>query len=61
MERRTLGHQGLTASAIGYGAMGISAFYGPGDERDGIAGIQHAHDLGVTVSRPGVLLRTRGW
>jgi aryl-alcohol dehydrogenase-like predicted oxidoreductase len=49
MQHRTLGEQGLATSAIGYGAMGISAFYGPGDEREGIAAIQRAHDLGVTM------------
>jgi hypothetical protein len=37
MQHRTLGWQGLTTSAIGYGAMGISAYYGPGDEQEGIA------------------------
>ncbi len=48
MQYRTLGRQGLEVSAIGYGAMGISAFYGPGDEQEGVATIQRAHDLGVT-------------
>ena len=48
MEKRTLGQQGLEASALGYGAMGISLAYGPGDEQEGIATIQKAHDLGVT-------------
>jgi aryl-alcohol dehydrogenase-like predicted oxidoreductase len=50
MQHRTLGGQGLAASAIGYGAMGISAFYGPGDEQEGIAAIQRARDLGVTLT-----------
>jgi len=48
MQTRTLGQLGLTTSAIGYGSMGISVAYGPGDEREGIAAIQKAHDLGVT-------------
>ena len=48
MQTRTLGQQGLTTSAIGYGSMGISMAYGPGDEQEGIAAIQKAHDLGVT-------------
>ena len=48
MEHRTLGKQGLTASAIGYGAMGISMAYGTGDEQEGMAAIQRAYDLGVT-------------
>lgn len=48
MQKRSLGRQGLTTSAIGYGSMGISLAYGPGDEQDGIAAIQRAYDLGVT-------------
>ncbi|MDT0341574.1 aldo/keto reductase [Streptomyces litchfieldiae] len=48
MQHRTLGGQGLKVSALGYGAMGISAFYGPGDAEQGVAAIQRAHDLGVT-------------
>lgn len=48
MQTRTLGTQGLTTSAIGYGSMGISVAYGPGDEKGGVAAIQKAHDLGVT-------------
>jgi aryl-alcohol dehydrogenase-like predicted oxidoreductase len=49
MQKRTLGQQGLETSALGYGAMGISLAYGPGDEQEGIATIQKAHDLGVTL------------
>ncbi|MCQ1949928.1 MULTISPECIES: aldo/keto reductase [Arthrobacter] len=48
MQTRTLGTQGLTTSAIGYGSMGISLAYGPSDEQEGIAAIQKAHELGVT-------------
>ncbi|WP_433061970.1 aldo/keto reductase [Dactylosporangium sp. CS-033363] len=48
MQTRTLGQQGLTVSAIGYGAMGIHLAYGPGDEQEGIATIRRAHELGVT-------------
>ncbi|MCQ1946758.1 aldo/keto reductase [Arthrobacter sp. zg-Y1116] len=48
MQTRTLGSQGLTTSAIGYGSMGISLAYGPGDEQEGISAIQKAHELGVT-------------
>ncbi len=47
MQQRTLG-QGLTVSAIGYGAMGITMAYGPGDEAEGVAAIRRAYDLGVT-------------
>ncbi|MET0425121.1 MAG: aldo/keto reductase [Actinoplanes sp.] len=48
MENRTLGGQGLTVSAIGYGAMGINLAYGPSDEQEGVATIRRAHELGVT-------------
>ncbi len=49
MQKRTLGLQGLTVSTIGHGCMGISMAYGPSDEREGIAAIHRAHDLGVTL------------
>jgi aryl-alcohol dehydrogenase-like predicted oxidoreductase len=48
MEMRTLGQQGLTVSALGYGAMGTAAFYGPTDDTESIAAIRRAHDEGVT-------------
>ncbi|MEV1178855.1 aldo/keto reductase [Nonomuraea sp. NPDC049784] len=48
MEQRTLGQQGLSVSALGYGAMGISLAYGPSDENEGAATIRRAHELGVT-------------
>jgi aryl-alcohol dehydrogenase-like predicted oxidoreductase len=48
MQQRTLGQQGLTVSAIGYGAMGTTFAYGPGDDTESIAAIRAAHDLGVT-------------
>ncbi|MFD7864363.1 aldo/keto reductase [Streptomyces sp. NPDC057682] len=48
MQHRTLGAQGLTVSAIGYGAMGLTMAYGPGDEAAGVAALRRAHDLGVT-------------
>ncbi|RSN54669.1 aldo/keto reductase [Actinomadura sp. WAC 06369] len=48
MQQRTLGRQGLVASAIGYGAMGISLGYGPGDDAEGAAAIRRARELGVT-------------
>jgi len=47
MEQRTLG--GLTVSAQGLGCMGMSEFYGPTDEAEGIATIRRALDLGVTM------------
>lgn len=48
MRQRNLGQQGLTVSALGYGAMGISLAYGPSDEKEGAATIRRAHELGVT-------------
>jgi len=39
---------GLTVSAIGLGAMGMSAFYGASDETESIATLRHAVDEGVT-------------
>jgi aryl-alcohol dehydrogenase-like predicted oxidoreductase len=47
MEQRVLG-QGLRVSAVGLGCMGMSEFYGPADERESIATIHRALDLGVT-------------
>jgi aryl-alcohol dehydrogenase-like predicted oxidoreductase len=48
---RTLGTQGLTVSALGLGCMGMSQFYGTPEERDereSIATIHRAIELGVT-------------
>jgi aryl-alcohol dehydrogenase-like predicted oxidoreductase len=47
MEQRELG-QGLQVSAIGLGCMGMSDFYGAGDEQESVATIHRALDLGVT-------------
>jgi len=47
MERRTLG-QGLEVSAVGLGCMGMSEFYGAGDEEEALATIRSALDIGVT-------------
>jgi aryl-alcohol dehydrogenase-like predicted oxidoreductase len=38
---------GPTVSAQGLGCMGMSEFYGPGDEADSLATLHHALDLGV--------------
>jgi aryl-alcohol dehydrogenase-like predicted oxidoreductase len=48
MQSRTLGQQGFTASAIGYGAMGTKMAYGPSDDSESITAIRRAHELGVT-------------
>ncbi len=47
MHKRELGAQGLTVSALGLGCMGMSEFYGAGDETESIATIHRAIDLGV--------------
>ena len=47
MKERTLG-QGLKVSAQGLGCMGMSEFYGVGDDVDSIATIHEALDLGVS-------------
>ena len=46
MERRTLG-QGLEVAAEGLGCMGMSEFYGVGDDTESIATIHEALDSGV--------------
>ena len=48
-QRRTLGtDSALEVSALGLGCMGMSEFYGTGDEATGIGTIHRALDLGVT-------------
>jgi aryl-alcohol dehydrogenase-like predicted oxidoreductase len=49
---RTLGSQGLTVSSLGLGLMGMSQSYGTAedrDERESIATIERAIELGVTL------------
>ena len=48
MQQRTLGRD-LTVSAIGLGCMGMSEFYGTGDEAESIATIHRAIEFGVTL------------
>ncbi|HEY7483528.1 MAG TPA: aldo/keto reductase [Streptosporangiaceae bacterium] len=49
MLNRTLGSQGLEVSAQGLGCMGMTYAYGSGDEQAGLATIQRALELGVTL------------
>jgi aryl-alcohol dehydrogenase-like predicted oxidoreductase len=49
IEQRSLGSQGLTASSQGLGCMGMSEFYGEGDDAESIATIHRALELGVTL------------
>ena len=46
MQTRTLGT--LTVSALGLGCMGMSEFYGPGDDAESLAVIEAALDAGCT-------------
>jgi aryl-alcohol dehydrogenase-like predicted oxidoreductase len=43
-----LGGQGLRVSRQGLGAMGMSAFYGSDDEKESVATLERALELGVT-------------
>ncbi len=47
MLRRPLGNTGATVSAIGLGCMGMSEFYGPGDERQSLETLATALEQGI--------------
>lgn len=47
MKTRKLGSEGLEVSALGLGCMGMSEFYGRGDESESVATIHRALDLGI--------------
>jgi aryl-alcohol dehydrogenase-like predicted oxidoreductase len=48
LPKRRLGGQGLQVSALGLGCMGMSQSYGAADERESLATIDRAIELGVT-------------
>lgn len=45
--RRTLGSNGPQVSALGLGCMGMSDFYGPADDAQSLAVLNHALDIGI--------------
>lgn len=49
MDQRRLGNEGLVVSELGLGCMGMSEFYGTGEEEESISTIRRAIDLGVTL------------
>ena len=49
MIMRKLGSQGLIVSELGLGWMGMSEFYGTGDEAEAIATIHRALEIAVTL------------
>jgi hypothetical protein len=48
MQQRNLGSQGLVVSELGFGCMGMSEYYGTGDDAESVATLHRALDLGVT-------------
>src|SRR5580700_54897 len=49
MEQRRVGKNGPPVGALGLGCMGMSEFYGAGDEAESIRTIHRAIELGVTM------------
>jgi len=47
MEMKSLGSQGLRASALGLGCMGMSEFYGHRNDEESIRTIERAYELGI--------------
>ena len=47
MKIKSLGTQGLTASELGLGCMGMSEFYGQTNDEESIKTLHRAHELGI--------------
>jgi aryl-alcohol dehydrogenase-like predicted oxidoreductase len=47
MQTKPLGSQGINASALGLGCMGMSDFYGSRNDEESTKVIQHAYELGI--------------
>ncbi|CAM3942011.1 aldo/keto reductase [Roseateles saccharophilus] len=47
LPRRRLGSAGPAVSALGLGCMGMSDFYGPADDAQSLAVLNHALDIGI--------------
>lgn len=48
MQIRNLGSQGLKTSQLGLGCMGMSEFYGPGNDNESLQTLKRAIELGIT-------------
>ncbi|HWT96361.1 MAG TPA: aldo/keto reductase [Terriglobales bacterium] len=48
LQQHMIPHAGFTVSALGFGCMGMSEFYGTADEAESIGTLKKALDLGVT-------------
>lgn len=48
MQIKKLGSQGITASEVGLGCMGMSEFYGSRNDEESLKTLHHAIDIGVT-------------